>query len=162
MSKQKIQKTNVMRILESNNIHYKAHYYENNGEAVDGITVSKKLSISCNKIFKTLVTVSSTKEYVIGVVGVDKHLDLKKLANVSGFKKLDMLNMKDLLKITGYVRGGCSPFGMKKQFITIIDKNALNEDSILVSAGNIGEQVEITPNTFKELLNAKFEDIIQS
>lgn len=149
-------KTNVMRILDQKKINYIVHTYEN---AISGIEVADTLHESYDKVFKTLVTVSNTNINYVFVVPVNKELDLKKAAKVVGEKSIEMLKSSNLLPLTGYIHGGCSPIGMKKQFKTIIDISASNKDKIYVSAGKIGYQIEIELKELQKVINFKLEDI---
>ena len=149
-------KTNVMRILDQKKINYIVHTYEN---AISGIEVADTLHESYDKVFKTLVTVSNTNINYVFVVPVNKELDLKKAAKVVGEKSIEMLKSSNLLPLTGYIHGGCSPIGMKKQFKTIIDISASNKDKIYVSAGKIGYQIEIELKELQKVINFKLDDI---
>ncbi len=149
-------KTNVMRILDQKKINYIVHTYRN---AISGIEVADTLHESYDKVFKTLVTVSNTNINYVFVVPVNKELDLKKAAKVVGEKSIEMLKSSNLLQLTGYIHGGCSPIGMKKQFKTIIDISASNKDKIYISAGKIGYQIEIELKELQKVINFKLEDI---
>lgn len=149
-------KTNVMRILDQKKINYIVHTYQN---AISGIEVADTLHESYDKVFKTLVTVSNTNINYVFVVPVNKELDLKKAAKVVGEKSMEMLKSSNLLSLTGYIHGGCSPIGMKKQFKTIIDISASNKDKIYISAGKIGYQIEIELKELQKVINFKLEDI---
>ena len=153
-----MEKTNVMRILDKNNIDYKSYYYGDTS-AVSGIEVATVLEQSPNQVFKTLVTVSKNKNYYVFLISVDSELDLKKCAKAVNEKSIEMIPQRELLALTGYVHGGCSPIGMKKKFETIIDNNALNYTEIIFSAGKIGYQVRVNIKEFEKLLNCKFADI---
>lgn len=150
-------KTNAIRLLESKNIDFEYFTYEP-GDDIDGVSVAKKLGEDENLVYKTLVTTGKNSNYVF-VVPVNKELDLKKAASAVDEKKIEMLHLKDLLKTTGYVRGGCSPVGMKKLFPTVIDISASDKDFIYVSGGKIGVQLKIDPNDLISLINGKYEDI---
>ena len=149
-------KTNVMRILDQKKINYIVHTYRN---AISGIEVAETLHESYDKVFKTLVTVSNTNINYVFVVPVNKELDLKKAAKVVGEKSIEMLKSSNLLPLTGYIHGGCSPIGMKKQFKTIIDISASNKDKIYISAGKIGYQIEIELKELQKVINFKLKDI---
>lgn len=149
-------KTNVMRILDQKKINYIIHTYRN---AISGIEVADTLHESYDKVFKTLVTVSNTNINYVFVVPVNKELDLKKAAKVVGEKSIEMLKSSNLLPLTGYIHGGCSPIGMKKQFKTIIDISASNKDKIYISAGKIGYQIEIELKELQKVINFKLDDI---
>ena len=149
-------KTNVMRILDQKKIKYIVHTYEN---AISGIEVADALNEDYDKVFKTLVTVSNTNNHYVFVVPVNKELDLKKAARVVGEKSIEMLKSSLLLPLTGYIHGGCSPIGMKKQFRTIIDNSASLKDKIFVSGGKIGYQIEIELSELKKVINYELNDI---
>lgn len=152
-------KTNAMRILEVNNISFNMHTYEP-GESVDGITVAGKIGKNVDEVYKTLVT-KGKEDYFVFVIPVAEELNLKKAAKSVGEKAVEMIHVKDINKVTGYIRGGCSPVGMKKQFKTVIDETALLVETFVVSAGKIGYQVELNPQALSNLINADFEDIIR-
>lgn len=154
----KEEKTNVMRVLDSRKITYKSYNYLSTG-AVSGMEVAEALGENPNAVFKTLVTVSKSKNYYVFLVPVEKELDLKKAAGVVGEKKIEMLKEKELLPLTGYVHGGCSPIGMKKFFKTIIDKSAGQFDSIIFSGGKIGFQVEVSLVDLKKIIRYELADI---
>ena len=135
-------KTNVMRILDQKKINYDSYTY-NCEEAISGVEVANVLNQDPNQVFKTLVTVGSSKNYYVFLVPVHKELDLKKAAKVVNEKSIAMIKSKELLPLTGYIHGGCSPIGMKKQFVTTIDISAKNFESIIFSGGKIGYQVQV-------------------
>jgi len=151
-------KTNVMRILDQKKIEYKSYDYSEYG-VLSGIEVASVLNQNPNKVFKTLVTVSNTKRYYVFDIPVNKELDLKKAASCVNEKSIEMVKSKDLLSLTGYVHGGCSMIGMKKQFKTVIDKSALNYDKIIFSAGRIGYQVELSLLDLKKVIDYEIYDI---
>lgn len=151
-------KTNVIRIVEQNKIKYKMYEYNHAGDFIDAVFTAKELNEDPNQVFKTIVLVSNNHYFVCVIPSVNE-IDLKKAAKAFNQKSLEMVHVKDLLSITGYVRGGCSPIGMKKKFPTIIDECAKNFDSIIISAGKIGYQIELSPNDLIKLTNAKMEDI---
>ena len=139
-------KTNAMRMLERAKVAYTAHEYPHAaGEAVDGATVAKLTGQDPARVFKTLVTQGADRNYYVFVIPVEAELDLKKAARAAGVKSVAMLHVADLLKVTGYVRGGCGPVGMKKQYKTVFDLSCLTQPTILVSAGRIGAQIEAAP-----------------
>ena len=154
----KEEKTNVMRVLDSKKITYKSYNYLSTG-AISGTEVAEVLGQNPDAVFKTLVTVSKSKNYYVFLVPVEKELDLKKAANVVGEKKIEMLKSKDLLPLTGYVHGGCSPIGMKKFFRTTIDKSAEEFETIMFSGGKIGYQVEVSPEDLNKVIRYEFADI---
>ncbi len=153
-------KTNAMRILEKNKIEYKEHLYECK-EFMDGVSIAQKLGQAPEKTFKTLVTVGKSKKYFVFVLPVAEELSLKKAATSVGEKSVEMIYVKDITAITGYVRGGCSPIGMKKQFETVIHESAKDFENIMFSGGRLGAQIEMSPVRLAELIDAKFADIIQ-
>lgn len=149
-------KTNAMRILDQKKINYKIHTYEN---AISGIEVADTLNEDYDKVFKTLVTVSNNKINYVFLVPVNKELDLKKAAKSVNEKSIEMLKSANLLPLTGYIHGGCSPIGMKKQFKTIIDISSSNKDKIFISGGKIGYQIEIELNDLRKAIDFELQDI---
>ena len=158
MAKEKEVKTNAMRILDKLKIEYKVNYYECD-EFIDGVHIADKLGQSYDSSFKTLVTVGKSKQYYVFALPIDKELDMKKAARAVGEKSLEMLHVKDINAVTGYIRGGCSPVGMKKQFVTRIDESAVLLDKIFVSAGRIGQQMELAPDSIVQITGAEYADI---
>ena len=159
MSKDKEIKTNAMRFLDKNKITYNKMFYECD-EFVDGMEVAKKLGQPFERTFKTLVTEGKSKNYFVFVLPVDKELDLKKAAKTVGEKSVEMIHVKDITKVTGYIRGGCTPLGMKKQFLTTIHETAKNFDTIFISGGKRGIQIEINAVDLVNVIGGKFDDII--
>lgn len=159
MSKHKEEKTNVMRTLEQKKIAYTPHEYPADGP-VDGVSVAAYLNQDPEQVFKTLVTKAASGAYYVFDIPVAENLDLKKAAKAVGEKSVAMLPQKELLPLTGYVHGGCSPVGMKKQFPTVFHETAAEYDTICVSAGKIGYQVECDPKALLTLLRAGTADII--
>lgn len=157
--KKNTEKTNVMRILEQKKINYTSYCYADTG-VVSGIEVAAALNQDPNRVFKTLVTIGGSNNNYVFLVPVQKELDLKKAAKSVGEKSIHMLKSKDLLPLTGYVHGGCSPIGMKKQFRTVIDASAANFGTIIFSGGKIGYQVETTLEELKKVLRFELEDIV--
>ncbi|MGN9162629.1 Cys-tRNA(Pro) deacylase [Clostridium sulfidigenes] len=153
-------KTNVMRILDNSNINYNIYTYEAKDSAVDGISVANKIGVAVEKVFKTLVTKGHSGDFYVFVVPVAKELNLKAAAKCVGEKSVEMIKVSDMLKITGYIRGGCSPIGMKKNYNTVIDDSSLNLDKIIVSGGKIGFQVEVSPKDLIQLINAETSPIV--
>ena len=151
-------KTNVMRILDQKKIEYKEHTYLNTG-AIGGQEVAEALGEDANKVFKTLVTVGKTGNHYVFLVPVNKELNLKKAAKAVNEKKIEMIKSKELLPLTGYIHGGCSPNGMKKYFKTTIQSTAENYATIMFSAGKIGYQVETSLNSLKKVIRFDLEDI---
>lgn len=158
MAKQ--EKTNVMRLLEQKKIPYKMHDYTESG-AIAGEDVARVLGENPDEVFKTLVTVGKSKQNYVFIVPVNKELNLKKAASAVGEKSIEMIKSKDLLPLTGYVHGGCSPIGMKKQFTTVVHNTAEAMENILFSGGKIGIQVELKTEDFKKIINIKFADIAE-
>ena len=152
------EKTNVMRILDSLKINYSVHTYTESG-AVSGADVAASLGEDPDQVFKTLVTRASSGTYYVFLVPVSGELNLKKAAQTVGEKKIEMIKSKELLPLTGYIHGGCSPIGMKKQFRTVIDETAQLYDTILFSAGKIGFQVEVAPDDLAKALPFEYADI---
>lgn len=154
----KQEKTNVMRILDQKNISYNVHDYSDT-DMVSGLDVASVLNQDPNVVFKTLVTVGKSNNHYVFLVPVSSNLDLKKASKVVNEKSIEMIKSKDLLPITGYIHGGCSPVGMKKQFKTIIDVSAKNNDKIYFSAGKIGYQIETTLEELSKVIDYNLEDI---
>lgn len=152
-------KTNVMRILDKENIPYEAKFYPHGKDAVDGISVARLTGQNPDYVFKTLVTVSNKKEYFVFVIPVELELDLKKAARSVGVKSVEMIHVKDINKVTGYVRGGCSPVGMKKQYPTTFHSTAKDIPKILVSGGKIGTQIECRPQDLCRITGGQYADI---
>ena len=152
-------KTNAMRILDKHKISYELLTYEAK-EAVDGVTVASKIGKCTEEVFKTLVTRGASKEIYVFVVPVEKELDLKKAAKVVKEKKIEMIPVSEINKLTGYVRGGCSPVGMKKNYQTIIHESAKNLSSFVVSGGKICLQIEVKPVDLVKVIPIQFDSII--
>ena len=144
-------KTNVMRILDQKGIRYQHYCYVGTG-AVSGVEVAEALGEDVRKVFKTLVTTAKSKKNYVFMIPVAEELDLKKAAKAVGEKSIEMVKSKDLLALTGYIHGGCSPIGMKKYFDTVLDCSALNQEKIIFSGGKIGYQVELSPEDFKQVI----------
>ncbi len=147
-------KTNVMRMLDAHKIKYKSYSYAET-DAISGVEVANVLGQNPKQVFKTLVTVSKSKKYYVFMVPVEGELDLKKAANAVGEKSVEMIKSKELLPLTGYIHGGCSPIGMKKFFDTTIDISAKNFDTIIFSAGKIGYQVEMSLDDLGKIIRFK-------
>ena len=152
-------KTNAMRMLEKEKVAYTFHEYDHEDGAIDGVSVAVKLGQDPARVFKTLVTQGASKNFYVFVIPVAAELDLKKAAKAVGEKNVAMLHVADLLKTTGYIRGGCSPVGMKKQFVTVIDASAQDKPTVMVRAGRIGAQVELAPADLARVAKARFESI---
>lgn len=156
----KIKKTNAMRQLDKLKIDYQVHDLQFN-EAVDAICVAEKLEANVHQVFKTLVTVSNDKEHFVFMIPAQAHLSLKKAAKIVNKKKVEMIAQKDLLPLTGYVHGGCSPLGMKKNFPTFFDESALEFETIYFSGGKIGVQIQMDPKYLEQAANAKPADLCE-
>lgn len=157
------EKTNVMRVLDQKKIPYTPHSYPHNeGEAVDGATVAALIGRDPGEVYKTLVTRGASKANYVFVVPVLAELDLKKAAKTVGEKSIELIHVKELTPLTGYVRGGCSPIGMKKRFKTVVDASAQDHAAILVSAGKIGRQVELSPDALVGLIGGSFADVVKA
>lgn len=154
----KEEKTNVMRILEQKNIPYTPHAYDPDG-GLDGVSVAKQLGQDPEAVFKTLVARGASGGLYVFDIPVEANLDLKKAARAVGEKSVAMIHQKELLPLTGYIHGGCSPVGMKKQYPTVFDETAELFDTICVSAGKIGFQVELSPAALMELVGASAADL---
>lgn len=150
-----MEKTNVMRILDQKKIQYEARFYDAN--ITNGVDVASVLGEAKEDVYKTLVTVSNNGRFYVFVVPVYLELDLKKAAKVAGVKSIEMIKQKDLLPLTGYIHGGCSPIGMKKLFPTFIDSSAKEKGFIFVSAGKCGAQIKINPDDLIKIINARYE-----
>ncbi|MDD5952697.1 MAG: Cys-tRNA(Pro) deacylase [Oscillospiraceae bacterium] len=150
-----IPKTNAMRILEKEHISYTMHTYDPDGE-IDGISVAHKLGQDPKQVFKTLVTKGRSGDYYVFVIPVAEELNLKAAAAAVGEKSVEMLHVKDLCRVTGYIRGGCSPIGMKKQFVTVLDLSAQQLAQMIVSGGKIGFQIELSPSDLAKAAKATF------
>ncbi len=152
-------KTNAMRILDRENVSYEMHIYKCD-EFIDGSTVADMLGQDHNITFKTLVAVGKSGGHYVFVIPVDDELDLKKCASSVGEKSVELIHVKNLTSITGYIRGGCSPIGMKKQFPTVIHESATGYDKISISGGRVGTQIMINPFDLAKVANAAFHNII--
>ena len=149
-------KTNVQRVLERAKIAYTAHSYDVSDGVLDGVTAANRIGMPVERVFKTLVTRGASGRYFVFVIPVAQELDLKAAARAVGEKSIAMIAQKELLPLTGYIHGGCSPIGMKKQFPTVIDESAEGLSTIGVSAGHIGMQAELSPKELARLIDAKF------
>lgn len=151
-------KTNVMRILDKQKINYISHYYDDS-DNIAGMDVAKYLNENPEQVFKTLVTRGNNNIYYVFVVPVNKELDLKKAAKAVNEKSIEMIKQKELLPLTGYIHGGCSPIGMKKYFKTVIDITSRNFNTIYISAGKIGAQVELKLEDIAKIIKIELSDI---
>ncbi|MFZ7942449.1 Cys-tRNA(Pro) deacylase [Neobacillus sp. 19] len=154
-------KTNAMRILDAKKISYEMVTYDNKDGKIDGVSVAAKIGRKVNEVYKTLVAQGHSKAIYVFVIPVAEELDLKKAAKAAGEKNLEMVPVKDIQKWTGYIRGGCSPIGMKKEYKTFIDESCRQIDSIVVSAGKIGVQIVLAPKSLQELTKADIIDIVK-
>lgn len=159
MAKNKEEKTNVMRTLDQKKIPYTAFSYDPNGP-IDGVSVAAETGLDAASVFKTLVTKGASGAYYVFDIPVAENLDLKKAAKAVGEKSIAMLPQKELLGLTGYVHGGCSPVGMKKQFPTVFHETVNELALVAVSAGKIGHQVQVKPDDLLNLLRAKTADVV--
>lgn len=159
MAKQKEIKTNAMRILEQKKIPF-THYTYECEEFIDGAQTADLLGLPHEKVYKTLVTVGADKNYYVFVIPIDGELDLKKAAKAVGQKSLSMIPVKEINTVTGYIRGGCTAIGMKKQYKTVIHNAAVNLETMIVSGGRIGSQIELKPEALKVAVNAEFSDVL--
>jgi Cys-tRNA(Pro)/Cys-tRNA(Cys) deacylase len=154
-------KTNAIRILEKNKINFVIYTYECE-EFVDGVSVINKIGKPLEQAFKTLVTQGKSRNYFVFVIPVAEELDLKKAAAIAGEKSVEMIPVKDITAVTGYIRGGCSPVGMKKLFKTFIHESAAGLETIIISGGRIGIQIELDPEDLIKAVNGVFADIIMN
>ena len=154
-------KTNVMRLLDAAGIAYGTGTYEVDENDLSGSHAADLLGVEHDRMYKTLVLKGGKKGYFVCCIPVDEELDLKKAARAAGEKKVEMIHVKDMLAVTGYIRGGCSPIGMKKQFPTVIDQSAEAWERIFVSAGKIGFQVEVAPGDLAEIVGADFAQVAE-
>ena len=157
----KTAKTNAVRLLDTHTITYQLREYEVDEEHVDALHVAKSLQVNPESIYKTLVLKGNVDAYLVAVIPANTHLDMKKFAKFSGNKNCEMLPLKDLLNVTGYIRGGCSPIGMKKQFPTYIDESILKVDEVAFSAGKRGYQMIVNVQQILTYLNVEVGDIIR-
>lgn len=159
MSKSKELKTNAMRILESMKIPYTQYTYECD-EFIDALQIADRLGLPYEKVYKTLVT-KGTRDYFVFVIPIARELDLKAAARSVGEKSVEMIHVKEINAVTGYIRGGCTAIGMKKQYITRLDVSARSQSAIIVSAGRIGSQIELAPESLLLAARAEYADIIR-
>ncbi len=158
MAKNKEIKTNAMRILEKNKIEY-THYTYECEEFIDGLQIADMLGFPYEKVYKTLVAVGAGKNYFVFVIPIAKELDLKKAAKAVGEKSVQMIHVKDINDVTGYIRGGCTAIGMKKQYVTKVDISAERLERIIVSGGRLGSQMELAPEDLLKAAHAQYADI---
>lgn len=160
MAKQKEVKTNAMRILESMKIEFQHYTYECE-EFIDGIQIADMLGLPHEKVYKTLVTKGNSRNYFVFVIPIAQELDLKAAARSVGEKSVEMIPVKDINTVTGYIRGGCTAIGMKKQYVTRIDSSAQNLPAMIVSGGRIGSQIELTPEDLRKAAKGEYADLIK-
>ena len=151
-------KTNAMRILESEGINFETGYYECD-EFIDGVHTADALGLPHEMVYKTLVTVGHSKNYYVFVIPIEKEIDLKKAAKAVGEKSVEMLPIKDVTNVTGYIRGGCTAVGMKKHYVTRIDESAILQDAIYVSGGKRGIQIKLHPDDLLKVTKAEYADV---
>lgn len=157
MAKEKTLKTNAMRILDSNKINYEMLSYDSNDRKIDGISVAHKIGVDEKYVFKTLVAQGTSKELYVFVIPVAEELNLKNAATIAKEKKIEMIHVKDIMKHTGYIRGGCSPIGLKRKYDTFIHESAKDLEFMIISAGKIGHQIKMNPNDLVNVVEGKFE-----
>ncbi|OXT15648.1 YbaK/EbsC protein [Mycobacteroides abscessus subsp. abscessus] len=153
-------KTNAMRLLDAAKLEYNSLSYDSKDGKIDGVSVAGKIGRETELVYKTLVAQAGRNVYVF-IIPVEAELDLKKAAKAAGEKKVEMIPVKDIQKLTGYIRGGCSPVGMKKLYPTFIDSQGEQLESIIVSGGKIGLQIELAPERLKELIKAEWKDLVK-
>ena len=153
-------KTNVMRINEKQKIEYTPHFYDNKDGRIDGLAIAEKIGKPSNIVFKTLVT-RFERDFFVFVVPVEKELNLKKCAKAVGKKTVEMIRVDEINKATGYIRGGCSPIGMKKQYVTKVAEEAMLQEKIIVSGGKLGMQIELNPEDLLRACGGEYADILQ-
>ncbi len=160
MAKQKEIKTNAMRILESMKIPYTQYTYECE-EFIDGLQIADMLGLPYEKVYKTLVTQGASRNYYVFVIPIAEELDLKKAAHCVGEKSVEMIHVKDINKVTGYIRGGCTAIGMKKQYATRVDQSAGTLEKMIVSGGRLGSQIELEPADLLRASGAEYADLLR-
>jgi Cys-tRNA(Pro)/Cys-tRNA(Cys) deacylase len=148
-------KTNAMRILDKAGISYNAYTYDHSDGLIDGVSVAEKMGQPVEQVFKTLVTEAGSGDYYVFVIPVSDVLDLKAAARSVGKKSIEMIKVTDINKVTGYIRGGCSPIGMKKEYETVLNSSCSSLNTIIISAGKIGHQIELIPKDLIRLINCK-------
>lgn len=156
----KEEKTNVMRLLDREKIAYLPHAYDHADGVIDGVGVARKLGQDPARVFKTLVTRGASGNYAVFCLPVEKELDLKKAARAAGEKSVSMIHVAEINKVTGYIRGGCSPLGMKKRYTTVFDASVRTLETVMVSAGRVGFQIELAPADLLRLADARTADLV--
>jgi Cys-tRNA(Pro)/Cys-tRNA(Cys) deacylase len=152
-------KTNAMRILDASGVAYTQYTYEHKDGFIDGVSVAGKIGQPVEKVFKTLVSQGASRAYYVFVIPVAKELNLKAAAKVVGEKSVELIKVSDIEKITGYIRGGCSPIGMKKDYKTVLDSSCKALDTMIFSAGKIGYQIELKPADLADVIHCGIESI---
>ncbi len=160
MAKNKDTKTNAMRILDRDKIPYEARFYECD-EFIDGVHTADILGLEHRLVYKTIVTIGHSKNYYVFVIPIEKSIDFKKAARAVGEKSVELLPLKDVTAVTGYVRGGCTAVGMKKQYVTRIDESAAGLEKMIVSGGKIGVQLSLKPEDLRLVTGAEFADVTE-
>ena len=161
MAKDKKLKTNAMRILDSKKVSYEMLSYESEDGKIDGISVAHKIGVDEKNVFKTLVAQGTSKELYVFVIPVAEELDLKSAAKIAREKKVEMIPVKDILKHTGYIRGGCSPIGLRRPYKTFIHESAKDLDFMIVSAGKIGHKIKMNPKDLLNVVEGEFAFLIK-
>lgn len=156
---EKTEKTNAMRLLDDAGLAYTAHGYDASDGRIDGISVAEKIAMPQEQVYKTLVTQGNTGDYFVFVLPVAAELDMKKAAKAAKQKHIEMIPVKDILRVTGYIRGGCSPIGMKKNYPTFVEEEAMLYDTIVFSGGKIGAQIEMNPDALLEWIGGAYADL---
>jgi len=152
-------KTNAMRILDKTGVKYKTHEYDHGDDFTDGVSVAQKIGQPLESVYKTLVCQGAGKNYYVFVIPVAEELDLKAAARVTNEKSVEMIKVDEITKVTGYIRGGCSPLGMKREYETIIDESCILLDTMIVSAGKIGHQIELAPEDLVRVVDGRIESV---
>ncbi|KFN01003.1 Cys-tRNA(Pro) deacylase [Bacillus clarus] len=152
-------KTNAMRILDKEKIEYAMMSYDSDDGKIDGVSVAGKIGREVREVYKTLIAQGTSKDYYVFIIPVEEELNLKAGAKTVGEKKIEMIPVKDITKVSGYIRGGCSPVGMKKLFVTCVDASSKSLETIIVSGGKIGVQIELKVEDLAKVTRAKFGDV---
>jgi len=156
-----MKKTNAMRILDQAKVNYKILEYDLSDGHIDGVSVANKINMPVEQVFKTLVLVGHSKTYYVVMIPVENNVHLKSVAKHFGEKKVEMIPVKDITKLTGYIRGGCSPLGMKKAFKTVLDESVILLEEFVFSAGKQGLQIQMAPEEFIEILNCDIKNVVE-
>ncbi len=153
-------KTNAMRILEKAGINFSTYSYDHSDGLIDGVSVADKIGQPVGHVYKTLVTQGASREYFVFIIPVADELDLKAAARAVNEKAVEMIKVADINKVTGYIRGGCSPIGMKKDYKTVLDSSCKELNTIIISAGKLGHQIELAPDDLLKLIYCKTESVV--